>query len=114
RGPADDDQLLLGPDLDLEPGRAPPSRLVDRIARLGHDALEAADPGGLEERGALAEHVVAVADAWIVAEDGLEAGLALLEGQAEQALSGEPQQVEHLVDDAGALGSDATPPDLAL
>jgi hypothetical protein len=47
------DELLLGPDLDLQPGRGAPARLVGRASQLRDDPLEATVLRGLVELEAL-------------------------------------------------------------
>jgi hypothetical protein len=58
--------------------------------------------------------VVAVANARILPQDRLEAHLALLERQVQQADPVEPQQVEDLVDDPAAVRIPTAPADLRL
>ena len=82
--PAADDQLLLGPDLDLPPGHRARAGHVRRVAVLGHDSLEAPHPGGLEERNPVGLDVLAQADARIRAEDAGEQPAALFEGLVEE------------------------------
>ncbi len=102
--PAADDELLLGPDLDLEPGVRAPARLVARALELGDDALELLRFGGGPEGLALTLDVGREADARMRPEHALEQALAVLERDVEQQPAIEVEQVERLVDEVrGAL-----------
>ena len=48
--PADHHQLLLAPQLDLQPGARSPTGLVDAVPALGDDPLQLLLPGRLQER----------------------------------------------------------------
>src|SRR4029079_19467247 len=98
--PAADDELLLRPDLDLQPGRRPATGLVGRAAELGHDALEPALAGRLVERPAVTLDVGGVADTRRFAQDAAEEPLPILERDAEQRAAVEVEQVERLVEQA--------------
>ena len=112
--PAADDELLLGPDLDLLPAVGALARHVRRTAVLGHDPLEAAHPGRLEERDPVALDVLAQPDPRIGAEDRREQPAALLERLVEQRAAVEVEQVEDLVDERRRLGGRSPPLDPRL
>src|SRR6185503_1747063 len=78
-GPATDDELLLGPDLDLLPGQRSLPGQVRRAAVLRHDPLEAACLGRLEERDPVCLDVLAEADPRVRAEDIRQKPSTLLE-----------------------------------
>src|SRR4029078_12440925 len=98
RRPATDDQLLLRPDLDLDPRRRAPPRLVARAAELGHAPLGRACAAPLHERLALAFYVSREADAGRLAQHGAEESLAILQRHVEQRLAVEIQQGANLVE----------------
>ena len=60
-GHAAHDELLLGPDLDLLPGHGARAGHIGRVAILGHDPFEPANPGGLEEGDPIPGDVLAQA-----------------------------------------------------
>src|SRR5207247_9019911 len=97
--PAADDELLQRPDLQLQPGRCPPARLVARSAELGDDPLEVALTGGLDERLAVADDVGREPDPRRLAEDRAEHPLAVLERDLEERSPVDIQQVADLVDE---------------
>ena len=68
--PAADDELLLRPDLDLEPGARTLPRLVWRATMLGDDPLEALYPGELEQTSAKELQLRAGIDAVDRTKDG--------------------------------------------
>ena len=108
--PAADDELLLGPDLDLLPAVGALAGDVRRAAVLGHDPLEAADAGRLEERQPAAFDVFAEPDARIRPQDRREQPAALLERLVEQRAAVEVEQVEDLVDERRRLGGQSPCP----
>src|SRR4030095_5995770 len=77
--PTADDQLLLGPDPDLQPGIRAAPRLVRRAAKLGEDALEAKLAGRIVERVAVADDVRGEANPVRLAKDAPEQALAVVE-----------------------------------
>src|SRR5439155_18261996 len=91
------DQLLLGTDLDLEPGRHALAGLVAAIAPLGDDPLEVSLPRGFVESDPLALDVCCVADPRVLPQHALEKTLPMLEWHVEQQLPIEIDQVECLV-----------------
>ncbi len=97
RGPATDHQLLLRPDLDLEPRIAAAARLVPRATELRHHPLDAERAGRVEERLPLPDHVRREAHPRVVLEHASEQALAVLEGHVEQRSTVEVEQVERLV-----------------
>ena len=99
RLPASDDELLLRPVLDLEPGMRTTPRLVPARPPLGHDALEPLRLDRGEEGFALALDVPGVADERVVAQDGAQPDLAFVERDVEHRLAVEEEEVEDLVDD---------------
>ena len=101
RRPATDHELLLGPDLELEPRRRPAARLVARPLELGDDAFEALGCGGLVEREALPVDVGREADARVRPEHALQQALAILESHVQQRPPIEVQQVERLEHEPG-------------
>ena len=102
--PAADDELLLGPDLDLLPAVGALAGDVRRAAVLGHDPLEAADAGRLEERQPVALDVLAQPDARVRPQDRREQAPSFLERLVEQRAAVEVEQVEDLVDERRRLG----------
>ena len=107
RRPATDDELLLGPDLELQPGRRPLAGLVARAAELGDDPFEAAGLGRGHERLALADDVRREPDPVRLAQDAPEQPLAILERDVEQRAPVEVEQVEHLVHERALRGAGA-------
>ena len=103
RQPADDDHLLLAPDLQLQPRLAPAARLVRRAAELRDDPLELLLAGRCEERFAVTLHVARVADEWMRSQAVLQQALALLERHVDERSTVEVEQVEDLVDDRRRL-----------
>ncbi len=100
-GPAADDERLLGPQLDLQPGRGPPTGLVPTASMLGDDALEPLRRCGLVERLAAALEVGREPDLRALREDRAQQPLARLEGHLEERAAVELEEVEDLVDDGG-------------
>ena len=93
-----DDELLPAGALDLEPGAGAPAR-VRAAGAFGHQALEPLQAGLLEDGGAAALDVVAVAHhavqlAAAALEQPLEPALALLERQPAQVVAVLEEQVE--------------------
>ena len=103
RQPADDDDLLLAPDLQLQPRLAPPARLVRRAPELRDDPLELLLAGRGEERFAITLHVARVADEGMRSQAVLQQALALLERHVDERSPVEVEQVEDLVDDRRRL-----------
>ena len=112
--PAADDQLLLRPDLQLEPGRRPASRLVPRSAELGDDALEPLAASRLHERLALAHDVCSEPDPGRLLQHRAQESFAVLERHAEQRSSVEVEQIERLVDERAGRRRAASVPDPPL
>ena len=112
--PATDDELLLGPDLDLLPRHRPRSGHVRRAAVLGHDPLEAPLARGLEERDPVGLDVLAQADARVRAKDAGEESAALLERLVEERSAVEMKEVEDLVDERCRLVGRSPPLDPCL
>src|SRR5207244_1127085 len=80
RCPATDDELLLRPDLDLQPGPGAPAGFVDGAAMLGDDAFEALLPRRLEEHQPLADNVIGESHSRVCrAQDRLQELLAALQ-----------------------------------
>ncbi len=69
------------------------------MAILGHDPLEAAHPGGLEEGDPLPRDVLAEANARIGLEDAGKQPAAFLERLGDQGPAVEVEQVEGLEDE---------------
>ncbi len=101
---AADDELLLGPDLELEPRPDPPAGLIARAALLGHDALELALFGGGQEGQPGALDVGREPDVRALAQDRAQDPLAFFQGDLEQGQAVEVEQVERLVDERGGRG----------
>ncbi len=100
--PAAHDELLLGSDLDLQPGRRPLAGQVGRGAVLGHDPLDALLAAAAKNVSPLGLDMPRVAHHGPLAQDQAQQLLALLQGDAEQRAAIQVQQVEHLVDQPGA------------
>src|SRR5438552_3403469 len=100
RCPAPDDQLLLGPDLELEPRVRAPTRLVATPPELGDDAFQPVRPGGLVEGLALGFDMGGEPHAWVIAQHAPQEPLSVLELDVEQEPPIEKQEVEGLVDEA--------------
>src|SRR4029077_13348229 len=98
--PAGDDQFLLGPGLELQPGLRSPARLVPAPPQLGDHAFEVVGRRRLEERLAVADDVGRETHARVWPEHALEQSLAILERDIEQRTTIEIEQVERLVDKA--------------
>ena len=94
-----DDELLLRPDLDLQPVVRAASRLVPALPLLGHDALEPTRLGGREEAPPLPFDVAGEAYPGVIAEHAPEEALAVLERDLEERPPVEVQQVEGHVDE---------------
>src|SRR4029079_5970877 len=103
RGPATDHELLLRPDLDLEPCPGTATRLVPRTPQLRDHALDPDRAGGIEERLPLPDDMRREANPRMVLEHAAEQALAVLERDVEQRSPIEIHQVEDLVDDPGRL-----------
>src|SRR6202008_3938269 len=95
--PAADDQLLLGPDLDLQPRPCAPAGFVHGAPMFGDDALEALLACGLEEPEPLADDVIGESHSRVGRpQDGVQELLAALEGDVEERAAVEVQEVEDL------------------
>jgi hypothetical protein len=105
RCPATDDELLLGPDLDLEPRRRPAAGLVRGAAELRDDALETALARGLVERPAVTFHVRGEAHPGRLAEDAPEKPLPILERDPQERAPVEVQEIERLVQQSAAVAA---------
>jgi hypothetical protein len=114
RHPATDDELLLGPDLHLQPAVGPLAGHVRRASILGHDPLETAHSGGLEERDPAGLDVLAQANAGIRAENARQETAAFLQRLVEQRPAVETEQVEDLVDEGCRFRNPFPPLDLCL
>src|SRR6185295_13544352 len=79
RCPATDDQLLFGPDLELEPRVRAPARFVSAAPELGDDAFQPVQPGGFVEGLALGLDMGGEPHAWMVPEHAPQEPLAILE-----------------------------------
>src|SRR4051794_18256305 len=99
RRPAADDELLLGTDLELQPGRRPATRLIARAPELRDDPLEALAARRGHERLAVADDVRRIADAVRLAQDAAQESLSILEGDAEERAPVEIEQIERLEDE---------------
>ena len=110
---ADDHQLLLAPDLDLQPGTAATAGLVGRAAQLGHDALDALLLGGRVEGLAILEDMAQVAHARTVRDHAPEQPLALLEGDRQERAAVQVEQVEDVVDEGSGRSRACSPGSLS-
>ena len=100
RRPAADHELLLGPDLELEPRRRAPARLVARAPELGDDALEPLAAAASWNAMPSPSTWAAKRTRGCVRSTLSQQPLAILERDVEQRPPVEVQQVERLVDEA--------------
>src|SRR6185295_5223628 len=103
RRPATDHELLLRPDLDLEPCPGTATRLVSGTPQLRDHPLDPDRAGGIEERLPLPDDVRREANPGMVLEHAPEQALAVLERDVEQRSTIEVEQIEDLVHEASRL-----------
>ena len=96
--PASNDQLLLAPELDLEPRSGSAPRLVGTVPALGDDPLQFLLACGLQKRLAVRLDVWREVDHRVWPEHAAQQRLALVQRDAEQRLAVQVEQVEDPVD----------------
>ena len=114
RHPAADDELLLGPDLDLLPAIGPLAGDVGRAAVLGHDPLEppprAASKNAIPSASMCSLRRTRGSGRMTLGQETA----AFLEWLVEERPAVEMEQVEDLVDERGRLGGHSPPLDAGL